>query len=331
MSIVHTLIQDIKNGTSHSVDFLLEESCEATLSTYGVHIRKIFAPILRRVYRTQTEYKIIVDSREPLPKSKTGCIFAVNHRQSDDIVIGANAANKSSYVVVGNPCLVLETMNALGLWSYGTILFHRDKASARKATYDKMKWVLSHGGNIVIFPEGYWNLDDDGKADEQHEADGHNSENWLLQDFNIGIFRLAQETGAAIIPTVLHYDEHKKKRCYTARGEAFYVRPYDDVFARKDALVEIMQTMVYNLMEKYSFYHRAELEREKPLKEQWIELKENLRSACDIPKIGYRLDLQDEKKIGKAKVVKPVVGREEAFEHLGKLVLRKENAFLVRK
>ncbi len=31
------------------------------------------------------------------------------------------------------------------------------------------------------------------------------------------------------------------------------------------------------------------------------ELKEQLRSACDIERIGYRLDLANEKRIGKAK------------------------------
>ena len=81
-------------------------------------------------------------------------------------------------------------------------------------------YVIEHGGNIIIYPEGYWNFADDGQADERHLADGHNSESWLMQDINIGILRLAKETGCEIVPTILHYDEVGKKRCYAHRGKA---------------------------------------------------------------------------------------------------------------
>lgn len=49
------------------------------------------------------------------------------------------------------------------------------------------------------------------------------------------------------------------------------------------------------------------------LEEQWRELKETLRSACDIERINYHLNLAEEKKIGKAKVIYKVVTPEEAF------------------
>ncbi len=203
----------------------------------------------------------------------------------------------------GNPYLALETTNGIGLWAYGMILMKRDDISSRKAAYEKMKYVIEHGGNIIIYPEGYWNLADDGQADEKHLADGHNSECWLIQDINVGILRLAKETGCEIVPTILHYDEVGKKRCYAHRGKAFQVKEDDDIWNKKDELVHIMTNMYWELMEKYSQYSRENLEKDgKSLKQNWEELKEHLRSACDIKKIGYRLDLADEKRIGKAKV-----------------------------
>ena len=39
----------------------------------------------------------------------------------------------------------------------------------------------------------------------------------------------------------------------------------------RNELLEIMNTMYYELMEKYSTYKRADLEKEKTLKEQWEE------------------------------------------------------------
>lgn len=302
---VRTVVKDFIKGTSHSVKFLLENDVERTISKGGIKIRKLFAGLLRMLYLTHTEYKLIIDKREKLERTKKGRIFALNHRQADDIVLGANAVCKSGYIVFGNPYLALETTNGLGLWAYGMILMKREHSPSRKAAYEKMKYVIEHGGNIIIYPEGYWNLADDGQADTRHLADGHNSECWLIQDINVGILRLAKETGCEIVPTILHYDEVGKKRCFAHRGKSFRVEECDDIFAKKDELVHIMTNMYWGLMGKYSRYSRADLEKEgKSLKQEWEELKEQLRSACDIERIGYRLDLADEKRNGKAKVVR---------------------------
>jgi len=295
------IAKDLIHGTSYSVKFLLEKDISKTISTYGINIRKLFAGLMRAIYLTQTDYKLVIDKREKLGKTKKGRIFALNHRQADDIVLGANAVGKSGYIVFGNPYLALETTNGIGLWAYGMILMKRDDISSRKAAYEKMKYVIEHGGNIIIYPEGYWNLTDDGQADERHLADGHNSESWLVQDIHIGIIRLAKETECEIVPTILHYDEVGKKRCYAHRGKSFRVGKCDDIFAKKDELVHIMTNMYWNLMEKHSQYCRADLEKDgKSLKQNWEELKEQFRSSCDIQRVGYRLDLADEKRIGKA-------------------------------
>ena len=205
-------------------------------------------------------------------------------------------------------------------------------------TFNMIKEVLPYlmknenGGNIIIYPEGYWNLDDDGLSDERHNADDHNSENWLIQDINIGVVRLAQETGCPIVPTILHYDETIQDICYSKKGDSFYVSKDDDIFAKKDELVEKMTTIYFGLMEKYSSYKRSYLERNGvTLKEQWETLKQKLVSACDIDSIGYKLDLQNEKLIGKAKVVNTITTNKEAFEHLNDLDINENNAFLLSK
>lgn len=319
------LAKDILKGTSKSVDFLLDPSVEKTLSAEGIKNRKFFAPALRAIYKTQSRYKLVKDKIVPLPpvEGDKGRIFVVNHVQADDVVLGVNVVAESGYVVFGNKYLALDTPNGLGLWAYGVILLDRDNEENRKAAYDKMKFVIENGGNVIIYPEGYWNLDDDGKATARHAADGHNSENWLMQDFNIGAFRLAQETGCEMVPTVLHYDEVGKKRCYGQRGNIFKISKDDDVFAKKDELRDQMVAMKFEMMEKYSSYSKEELERKGiTMKEQWEKLKAEKIAACDIPSIGYKLDLADEKLIGKAKVVKPVLTSEEVFAFKDKLLVR---------
>ena len=103
-----------------------------------------------------------------------------------------------------------------------------------------------------------------------------------------------------------------------------------NIFDRKDKLVEVMQTMYYELMAKYSFYKRRKLEENgQTLKEQWEALKRELISSCDIDSIGYKLDLYNEKLIGKAKVLRPVIPNVKAFEHLDSLNYSKNNYFLL--
>ena len=325
------LFNDLKNGTSYSVDYLLSSEIEKSLSKKGIKIRKLFAPILRKIYITQTEYKL---TREKVKNSPVqgGKIFVLNHRQADDIVLGANAVNESGYIVFGNRYLALDTTNGLGLWAYGMILLDRNNDDSRKSTYDKMKYVLENGGNIIIFPEGYWNLADDGLSDERHKADDHNSENWLIQDINVGVIIVAQETGCPSIPTVMHYDEVKGKKCFSKKGTPFYVEKNDDIFLKKNQLVECMTKIYFELMEKYSSYSRRDLEADGiSLKEKWIKLKQELIADCEIKKINYELDLKDEKLIGKAKVVNDITTNEEAFEHLENLNINKNNAFLLSK
>lgn len=220
----------------------------------------------------------------------------------------------------------------MGLWAYGMILLNREDDINRNSTYEKMKYIIENGENIIIFPEGYWNLSDNGLSDEKHNADDHNSENWLIQDINIGVIRLAKETGCPIIPTILHYDETNKKMCYSKKGDLFYVSSEDNIFEKKDELVEKMTTIYFELMEKFSSYKRMDLEKDGiPLKIQWEKLKQKLISACDIDSIDYKLDLENEKLIGKAKVAKAITTNEDAFDHLNNLEINKNNAFLLSK
>lgn len=327
------VIEDIENNSSHALDYLLNNEVEKTLSKKGIKVRKFFAPVLRLAFSFTTNYKLKVDSREKLRPTKKGRIFVVNHRQADDMVLSAKVVAKSGYFVFGNKVLALDSMaNGYGLWAYGMILLDRDNDENRNACYDKMKYVIEHGGNVIIFPEGYWNLDDDGLADKNHLADGHNSENWLIQDINLGAIRLAKETSCEIVPTVLHYDEIGKKKCYAKRGAPITVAQDDDIFEKKYQVLESMTTMYWDLMAKYSNYSRKELEKDGiTLKEQWKLLKKQLIAACDIDKVGYKLDLQNEKLIGKAKVVNGITTNEEVFKHLDDLVPSKNNAFLLSK
>ena len=326
------LLNDIKNSTSHSIAYLLSDNVADCLSASGIFLRKLGAPVLRKFYKKYIRHKIITDCAAPLPKNKNGHIFAINHQQKDDIIIAMHGAGAPGYVLFGGLDIALETGNGLGLWAYGTILIDRNSKTSRKSAYEKMKYVLQHGGNIFVYPEGYWNIADDGEMDEFHGADSHNSDSWLVQNLNMGIFRLSQETGCDIVPVILHYDDTSDTVCYTYRDDPFTVSPTDDVFERKDRFTTIMNTAYYNLIEKYSSYSRHRLEAGGlTLKQQNDLYIRQLLDETAIQHTGYKMDMASEKRIGKARTKQHVVTAREAFAHMKNIKPTVKNAFLFRK
>ena len=71
-------------------------------------------------------------------------------------------------------------------YSNGSILINRKSAKSRSDSYKKMKRVLAIGFDMVIYPEGTRN-----RTSEP------------LKPFYDGAFKLATETGKAVIPTLL--------------------------------------------------------------------------------------------------------------------------------
>ena len=74
-------IYDVKNNRSHSLNYLLSNDVQEALSKEGIHIRKIFAPLLRVIYGFQSDYKFVLDSREPLKHTSKGKIFIVRRNR----------------------------------------------------------------------------------------------------------------------------------------------------------------------------------------------------------------------------------------------------------
>lgn len=325
------LPNDIKNKTSHSIEHLLSNNIQDCLSVAGIAVRKAISPALRKAYRKHIRYSLVADSAVPLPQSNKGRIFAATHRQKDDIIISMCVADCSAYTVFGGTEIALDTLNGLGLWAYGIILVNRNDKISRQSAYNKMKYVIEHGGNIIIYPEGYFNIADDGEMDDVHGADGHNSDSWLVQELNLGAFRLAQETGCEIVPMVLHYDETDGKVCYTHRGTPFTVAETDDIISKKDQLLAYMQTEYYKLIEKYSAYSRNQLEENgTSLKHQHQQWTSHQLKRVEISHTGYKMDMASEKQIGKAKTKKHVVTYKEAFAHIKDIVPSAKNAFIFR-
>jgi hypothetical protein len=57
MNRLLTAIRDLKNGTSHSVEYLLDDDVGKILSEKGIKVRRMTAGLLRFAYGFQTGYR----------------------------------------------------------------------------------------------------------------------------------------------------------------------------------------------------------------------------------------------------------------------------------
>ncbi len=72
------------------------------------------------------------------------------------------------------------------IYSIGTVLVDRNDSKSRQESYDKMKFVLNHGLDMLLYPEGT-----------------RNKTSAPLKSFYDGAFKLAIETQKPIVPVVI--------------------------------------------------------------------------------------------------------------------------------
>ncbi len=120
------------------------------------------------------------------------------------------------------------------IYTRGAVLVDRKNDESRKASYLKMKQVLELGMHMCVYPEGTRN-----KTKEP------------LQPFHNGAFRLAADTGKAIIPTLIFNTGKILPR------KTFYFWPYKvemhflEPVLIGDRTVDQLKESVFNLMKEY--------------------------------------------------------------------------------
>lgn len=126
------------------------------------------------------------------------------------------------------------------IYKRGSVLVNRKSEQSRKDSYVKMKEVLRMGLHMCIYPEGT-----------------RNKTAAPLQPFRDGAFRLAVETGTAVMPAVLFYTRivlPQEKRFYfwPHRVEMHFLPPHRSQGKTADALKDD----VHEEMKKYYVAHQ---------------------------------------------------------------------------
>lgn len=171
---------------------------------------------------------------------KRPVIFAVSHIGKWDIEILNEQISYHFYLIVSD---FINTYGRIGGWFFkanGAIWVNEESRQDKANTKERMKQILKQGNNIMIFPEGTWNL----------------SENEIIRDIAFGTADAAIQAGAAIVPIAI---EQYGSRFFINMGDLLPVDDYADKMNLTVALRDILATLKWEIWEREGSQSRAEL------------------------------------------------------------------------
>lgn len=172
-------------------------------------------------------------------------IWIANHAFKDDVLATTLAANRHAYLLCGSIPHFYNMFEGIIAWMNGVVLTNRKVSVSRHSVISKAEKVMQFGADMLIFPEGVWNK----------------SPNALILDLWPGIYRIACETGAKIVP-VVHYirdctEKEKNNPIHTVVDDPIRI----DNLSERAAMAmvrDVLATWFYLMMEVYGKSTREE-------------------------------------------------------------------------
>lgn len=270
----------------------------------GIEIRKKIHQLplslikLDRIIK-QERIVILKDEREQTNKPK---IYACTHIGGNDIERVFEAIKEHCYLFLGDPGVAYKTTTGLLLYLNGSIdLVTRDRTD-RKIAKERAIELLKRGGDLLIFPEGAWNI----------------TENVPVMKLFTGTVEMALESDAEIIPIAI---EQSNKTFFIAIGSNISYN-YCKMSYKKSLTLElrdILCTLIWEIWEQLGYLNRDEITEE--FKANYVK---NIINRCEL---GYT----EQDVIETRFKDKNEVTLEEVNSFQKKLILSRKNAFLLKK
>lgn len=277
----------------------IEKICKKkplTDHTAVIRLKDLFHPVLNCIAYTRIPYKVVIEQPCSLLPDKP-VIYVANHFCFADGPIMGRITQKRSYILAGKQRLGFSD------WLFfilnGVIFVDRKAKTDLAASKQAMIAYLQKGRDIILFPEGTWNL----------------TENQLMMPMKWGLVDIAKETGAQVLPVVLEYDRECKK-CFVRFSKPMFFYPEDSKALAITALRDTMSAMRWEQCEEKGIFSRAELDIDKERKKLHYSIEE-------YPIIDWAYE--------SSCIYRPYLEPEKVWAHLDKLIPSRENAFLFRK
>lgn len=203
----------------------------------GQHIFIKIAKIWMNVWLHIVGCPIKIKGKENFAAGQT-YIVTCNHNSMMDVPLSC------PYIPGGNKTIAKSSFAKIPLFGFfymkGSVLVDRKNEASRRQSFDKMKAVLENGMHMSVYPEGT-----------------RNRTSAPLKKFHDGAFKLATDTGHAIIPAILF---NTKK--VLPPGKSFYFWPQKlaihflaPVHADKNESYVQLKEKVFAIMSDYYIHH----------------------------------------------------------------------------
>lgn len=289
-------------------------------ATKNMRWRKIIQPFIiklmeldRKIVNKQT-FEVLnneqIDSDKPV-------IYAVTHIGKFDYQIISEVIRKHQIPFTGDPEVMYRTTDGYIMGLNGVIYCDTDNKEDRKTAYNTAVEYIKQGNNITIYPEGVWNI----------------TPNLLMLPLFSGVIKMAMETGVDIVPIAI---EQYDNNFIINIGKNFEVpEPLSVTEQQREEYIELQKRKLRDEMAKlkWEIFESKEVEKRKDLG-NYLENYQNF--------VNTRLNEWFDKKTGKNHYDEDIIYKriykeksitltEDAFSHLEKINLNKDNAFLIGK
>ncbi len=269
---------------------------------------------LSRIISNQT-LTILNDKRK---KSDKPVIYAITHIGMYDFQIVSEAIREHQYVFAGDPETMYRTMDGLAMQLNGVVFCDTEEKDDRYIAKETAKDVLKKGKNLVLYPEGVWNL----------------TPNLLSLPLFPGIIDIAMETGCEIVPVAI---EQYDKDFIVNIGENFSVGSPDKKLTeqeqkeyrdnKKEELRNILSSLKWEIFESRPVEERKNIGNYADAEEKFVDTRLNEWVNKKTKKTYYNRDIVKSRTFR----VKNICFPSEAFAYMKNLKLNKNNAFCFRK
>lgn len=259
-------------------------------------VRKALHPLIITALPLVRNFNLTAFSVVPLQKNES-VIYVSNHSNMHDFPVAAEILKKHFYVLADDE--PRGKLTGLGFEANGVVWVNRFDRSSRKKAFEEMLQLLEAGKNILIYPEGTWNL----------------SDNLPMLPLPWGVIQLAQKTGCAVVPITLEYPD--MKNCFYSIGNEMYFGPDID---KQDAIIQLRDTMASMRWEYWAskgLHSRGEVSSQD--RDSYVKHR-----IEEYPVFNYELE---QTMIFSAGDTSP----HDAYAHLKQIKPRQDTAFLFKK
>ena len=272
----------------------------------GIQLRKRIHPLINLILKIDQllsrEDNVIISNKNNADP-KTPKIFACTHIGGNDIQRTFQIIKEPAYLMLGDPGILYKMPIYQGLKLNGVIPLETKNRTDRKIAYSRSIELLNNGGNLLIYPEGAWNV----------------SPNEVVMKTFTGTVRMAKETGVEIVPIGV---EQYGKTFYFNIGKNYGIdkdTQMSDDELNAD-LRDKLATLKWEIMEK-----QPTLKRKDVSYNYMDEFQSEIVGRCNY---GYGFSLEDA--LSESFHDKNITTEGEAFTHLNNIEFNANNAFLLR-